>query len=263
MTCVYGIFRPALAENYEQEKRWAEQLREFLVIGEAVDLPLTNGVSGASSFFAIFTPQNTAKPKGAVILLHGTGAHPDWSDVIHPLRTQLPDKGWATLSLQMPLLNEDKKTNESRTAVIEASIERINAAVKFINDKGEYKRIHILGHSFGALMTLNYLVNKSATQPFPVSGAILIGTPSIATKIPLNSPAMIEQVAQLPLLDLYGSNDLRGITETAKFRKAAALKAGNNKYRQKETIGANHFYSGLDDELVQYVSSWLSLYAAQ
>ena len=38
----------------------------------------------------------------------------------------------------------------------------------------------------------------------------------------------------------------------------AAIKAGNNNYRQVETIGANHFYNGLNDELLIYVSGWLN-----
>ena len=96
--------------NTDSEQRWAEQLRDNIVIGEPTDLPLTGvksdgsaGKSAENTFFSIYTPHTTSSPKGAVILMHGSGAHPDWGDIIHPLRSELPDKGWATLSIQLPL----------------------------------------------------------------------------------------------------------------------------------------------------------------
>ena len=39
----------------------------------------------------------TGKINGVVILVHGMGAHPDWPDVISPLRTRLTEIGWSTL----------------------------------------------------------------------------------------------------------------------------------------------------------------------
>ncbi|MCK5664971.1 MAG: DUF3530 family protein [Thiotrichaceae bacterium] len=243
------------AANEESEKRWAAQLRDNIVIGEPIDL-----ADGPTTFFSIYSSHTTAQPKGVVILLHGTGAHPDWGDVIHPLRTELPDKGWATLSIQLPLLpieNEaDMKQDFAiKKQVIDASISRINAAIKFLQEK-EYTKITLIAHSFGALMALNYC-QSDATSPPIISTAIVIGTPSYTKTIPLNSPMMIEKI-NIPLLDLYGSEDLDNVLQSAKARKYAAIKAGNKRYRQAEIIGANHFYTGLDDELVTYVSGWLN-----
>ncbi len=245
MLCLlFNIISPVYAENSESEKRWADQLRDNIVIGDPVDLP----------FFALYTPHTTTNQKGAVILMHGTGAHPDWGDIIHPLRIELPDKGWATLSIQLPLLLADKKDAESKKQVIESSTARIDAAIKFLNSKG-YNKIALIAHSFGSLMALNYL--QTDKDSLKIKAAIIIGTPSSGKSAPLNSPAMIEKV-KLPLLDLYGSEDLMSVMQSAKARKTAARKAANKNYRQVETIGANHFYNGLDEELVIYISGWLN-----
>ena len=269
---ILGIVAEINAANSVSEKHWAGQLRDKIVIGESVDLPLTGAADGESTFFAIFTPHTTSQPKGAVILMHGTQAHPDWREVIHPLRIGLPDKGWATLSIQLPLtlsannseqVQEQEKKEAEQTQLIEASVFRIDAAINFLKAK-TYHPIVIISHSEGSLMALNFLQLKMGEKPAQnpdgtrlISGAIIIGTPSSGTSIPLNSPAMIEKI-KIPLLDLYGSIDLDNVQRTAKARKTAAHKAGNRQYRQVKTIGANHFYNGLDNELLTYVSGWLN-----
>ncbi len=245
--------------NTESEQRWAEQLEDNIVTGDPLYLPSGADKQSENTFFAIFTPETTEKALGAIILIHGTGAHPDWGDVIHPLRVELPDKGWATLSIQVPLIYPDKKNPQSRKEVIEASLPRIQTAIEYL--KPNYSKIVIVAHSFGTLMALDYL-QKHASDTLPdddtpvIKAAVIIGTPSQGKDIPLNSPAMIEKIT-IPLLDLYGSNDLNSVMNSAKARKKAAHKAGNQQYRQSKTLGANHFYLGLDEELVNYVHHWL------
>ncbi len=247
------------AINLASEKLWAEQLEDNIVTGDPIYLPDGTDKQSKEAFFAIYTPETTDKALGAIVLIHGSGAHPDWSDVIHPLRVELPDRGWATLSIQVPLTFPDKKDTASRTQVIEAALPRIKTAIDYLR-KQSYSKVIIIAHSFGTLMTLDFLQkNADATladgTPL-VNAAVIIGTPSQGKKIPLNSPAMIEKI-HIPLLDLYGSKDLESVINSAKARKKAASKAENRNYRQTETIGANHFYQGLDEELVTYVHSWL------
>ena len=254
------ITTTAHATNTASEKRWAEQLRDQIVVGEARDLPLSGASGEENTFFSIYTPHTSKTPKGAVVLMHGKGAHPDWNDVIHPLRTELPDKGWASLSIQMPLTLPDKNDADSLKQVIEASVARIDAAVNFLRSQS-YQHVVLIAHSFGSLMALNYLQQKAEAttqegQPL-INAAIIIGTSSQGPDIPLNASAMIEKI-KIPLLDLYGSNDHRNVRSSAKTRKAAAHKAANQHYRQTVTIGANHFYHGLDEELVRYSYHWLN-----
>ncbi len=247
------------AINSASEKLWAEQLNDNIVTGDPVYLPEGTDKQSKDTFFAIYTPETTAKALGAIVLIHGSGAHPDWNDIIHPLRVELPDRGWATLSIQVPLTFPDKKDAASRTQVIEAALPRIKIAVDYLR-KQSYQKVVIIAHSFGTLMALDFLhKNADATladgTPL-VNAAIIIGTPSQEKDIPLNSPAMIEKI-HIPLLDLFGSKDLESVMNSAKARKKAAARAGNRNYRQSETIGANHFYQGLDEELVNYVQGWL------
>ena len=270
----------AYAMNTASEQRWAEQLRDNIVIGDAVDLPLSaspstlsaskstpdsSGTKNNNTFFSIYTPHTTAKSRGAIVLMHGTGAHPDWNDIIHPLRVELPDKGWATLSIQLPLVfppsdNKQEEDVQSRTQVIESSVPRIDAAINFLRAKG-YDYISIVAHSFGTLMSLNYLQHKvdkvTPKGTLVINSAVIIGTPSSGSSAPLNSPVMIEKI-KIPLLDLYGSKDLDSVMRSAKARKTAARKIPNKQFRQVQTIGADHFYRGLDEELVVYITNWLN-----
>lgn len=58
--------------------------------------------AGEDSFPALWLPASDGQPKGAVILLPGTGETPDWPRVISPLRYGLAQQGWHTLSLSLP-----------------------------------------------------------------------------------------------------------------------------------------------------------------
>jgi hypothetical protein len=57
---------------------------------------------GADPFLSLWLPANQAQPVGLVILLPGEGETADWPTAIGPLRRQLPDIGWSTLSLTLP-----------------------------------------------------------------------------------------------------------------------------------------------------------------
>ena len=71
----------------------------------AVQLELKSG----RKFLAIYTPN--PKAAAGVIVVHGLGLHPDWGLNGH-LRTQLADQGYATLSVQMPVLAADAKAEQ-------------------------------------------------------------------------------------------------------------------------------------------------------
>ncbi len=258
------FFSSSYALNSSSELRWAEQLRDNIVIGEPVDLSIASADKTQNTFFAIFTEPATASAKGAVVLMHGMGAHPDWIDIIHPLRAALPDKGWASLSIQLPLIANHENNNadqdkQQRQQAIKASVARVDSAIKFLRAK-KYDYIVLLSHSFGSLMAVNYLQLK-AEQKTPqgspiVNAAIIIGTPSSGMSAPLNSSTMLKKI-HIPMLDLYGSQDIDSVLRSAKARKTAANQAQNKFFRQVQIIGANHFFQGLDDELISYVSNWL------
>lgn len=56
----------------------------------------------AEHFSALYLPANRAVAHGLVVLLPGVGETFDWPAVIGPLRRNLPDAGWHSLSLNLP-----------------------------------------------------------------------------------------------------------------------------------------------------------------
>lgn len=135
----------ANASDFIKERRWAAQLKDNLVVGDAIRLQ-----AGTVDFLAIYTPASGKIQRGGVILLHGLGAHPDWPDVISPLRMELPERGWATLSLQLPIRSNDARLDEY-PPMFPAANERISAGIQFLREQG-ILNVALVGHSLGAAM---------------------------------------------------------------------------------------------------------------
>ncbi len=248
MVVLAGFGTPAPASDVFKEQRWATQIRDGLLAGEALTL-----AADGREFLAIYTPVPGYKIRGGVILLHGMGAHPDWPDVISPLRQELPESGWATLSLQLPVLPNDARPEEYLALFPEASA-RIDAGIKQLQQLG-IKNIVVVGHSLGAAMGANFLAGNQQNY-VTLRAFVGIGMnswPSTAA----DTPDALAKIT-LPVLDLYGSQDLNGVLSSAKARTRAARKANNRAYRQVEIPGADHFFRGLDSTLVRRVASWLT-----
>jgi len=82
-----------------KEQSVADKLSRELQAGEVIWL----SVSGDREFPSVFT-RAAGEYAIAIILIHGMGGHPDWPDVISPLRNSFAENGWTTLSIQMPVL---------------------------------------------------------------------------------------------------------------------------------------------------------------
>ncbi len=237
---------PAVATDAAREKRWAEQLQDSLVVGEPVWLE-----AGGRKVFAILTPAESAPPHGGVVLVHGMGANPDWNDVIQPLRIGLAERGWTTLSVQMPVLGSEAPIRDYAPLVKEAG-PRLLAAVKFLRER-KLDPVAIVAHSLGATMAIACIAEN---PDMPLDGLVVIGTsrvPDVPELDPLPELARLT----LPVLDLYGSRDFRSVLDSAPARRKAAHRGGNDRYRQRMIEGADHFFRGLEDELINRVYAWL------
>lgn len=78
-----------------------EALKQQLLKGEVEETELT-WLGADKQVLALWRPDTSGEPFGAVLILHDDGEHPDWPKTIHPLRTNLPQFGWATLAISMP-----------------------------------------------------------------------------------------------------------------------------------------------------------------
>jgi pimeloyl-ACP methyl ester carboxylesterase len=195
--------------DYAREKKWADEIVPGLVVGDPVYLQTPRG---HHKFLTLFTPADTGK---AVIVVHGLGIHPDWG-MVGTLRTELADRGFATLSIQMPILAVDAKAEDYPPTFPEAA-ERIAEAVEFLKAKG-YQQVAIVSHSMGSVGDYKAL--------------------------------------KLPVLDLYGDNDLPPVLANAGKRKQS-LAAKDS--RQVMIARADHFFTGRETEMVAAVADFLKV----
>ena len=224
----------ALAQaDYVREQRWAEEITPGIVVGDPVFLELPSG----RKFLAIWT--HNAKAAAGVIVVHGLGLHPDWG-LINPLRSQLAEQ-YATLSVQMPVASKEVRADRYPPLFPEAA-ERLQAAVVFLRGKG-LKRIAIVSHSMGARMADHFLARAAA----PGADAwVAIGMLEDYT-----DPAR----HRVPVLDLYGEKDFPAVLENAPRRAAALRKSLGS--GQVEVPGSDHFFTGVEAELVRQVRLFL------
>lgn len=233
----------AQASDLAKEKRWANQVVDAIMDGDAEWLN-----DGSSDFLSIYTEADEDKGR-AVIVMHGTGIHPDWQQVVQPLRVGLTGHGWNTLSIQMPVLANDAEYSEYAPLYVEVP-PRIDAAIAFLKKQGN-REIVLLGHSQGAVMAAYYL---RESRP-DVAGFIAIGMGNLAMVDSMDSVRSLEKI-KVPVLDLYGTEDLAQVLSFSDKRSVAAGKAGNSAYTQKQITG-NHFFEGEEEMLVDTVSGWL------
>lgn len=247
LTLGFATFAPPLAatqSDVDKERRWAEQIVPGLLDGDAVWLADGEG----HEFLGILTDGDGGRER-AVILLHGIGVHPNWPDVIYPLREALLEHGTTSLSIQLPILANDAESGAYAPLFAEVPA-RIDAAIEHLAAAG-YRSVILVAHSMGASMAAHYLARGAHNA---VDSAVLIGMgPG------LDGTANIDALARisLPMLDLYGGADLPAVLESTDRRAAAGLAGAGQAYRQVGVKGANHFFQGHERALEEQVIGWL------
>ncbi len=221
--------------DYAREKRWADEITPGLVVGDAVYLAQKSG----HKFLAIYT--EVAQPRAAVITVHGIGVHPDWA-LIGALRSGLADQGYATLSVQMPVLAADAK-GEEYPALFPDAADRLRTAVAFLKAKG-HRKIALAAHSMGSRMS-NFFLTGAPDNGIDAWISIGISSGEFA------KPGKL----RLPVLDLYGERDFPQVLQKADAR-AAVLKTLKGS-AQIEVAGADHYFAGQEGDLVRQVRQFL------
>ena len=229
--CVSTVY----ASDMEKELRWKQQVVGDLFDGEPITLN-----DGQLDFLGLLTEADPAK-ENAVLVLHGIGAHPDWPQVINPLRVQLADQGWTTLSIQLPVL-DNEAASEAYAPLDAEAAPRILAAVEYLKQAGA-NGVFIVAHSMGSRMASYFLAHTKAEVEGFVGVGMNIGTVQYLSEI------------HVPMLDLYGSDDLEGVLGSANDRTAAS--AENGSYSSRVVEGADHFFNDMDEQLVAVVVEWL------
>jgi pimeloyl-ACP methyl ester carboxylesterase len=240
LAMVLLLLLPPLAvagADYAREKKWADEITPGIVVGDPVYLELRHGHKFLTVFAEARNPGKGAARMGLVII-HGSGVHPDWN-MIGTLRSQLAENGYSTLSIQMPVLANDAEQEAYQPLFPEAA-ERIAVAVDFLRARG-YKKVGIVSHSMGSAMSRMYVVNNPDKLVAWASLGIGHGYSYSGIRI--------------PVLDLYGENDLPPVLNLAK-KRAASLSA-NGKSRQVKVPKSDHFYNSHEAEMVKSVKNFL------
>jgi pimeloyl-ACP methyl ester carboxylesterase len=227
------------ASDYVREKKWADEITPSIVVGDPVYLEQKN----RHKFLGVYT--KAEKARMGLVVVHGGGIHPDWG-MVGTLRQRLPDHGYATLSIQMPVLAADVKP-EAYAAHFPEAVERLQRAVAYLKGKG-HKRIALVSHSMGSRMSHAYMTRN----PVEVSAWAALGMPA-----PFGKPdgAIVYDGIKVPALDLYGVNDLAQVLVGGAQRKAS-LK-GNALSKQVVIPDTDHFFTNHEDAMVQAVKDFL------
>ena len=222
----------SLSPDYAREARWAREIEPSVVVGEPVYL----AAPSQPRVLALYTEATDAK--GGVIVIHGAGLHPDWG-LIGGLRTGLADAGFATLSVQMPVLGADALRDEYN-AIIPRAVERIGVAIAWLKGRG-VRHIAIVAHSFGAAMSDAYLVSPGAER---IDASVVIGM-----------GMAFEAAQRQPVLDVEAQFDFPQVRDSALWR--AAKLPRDSCSRHVVIAGADHFRENRQKELVAAIVPFL------
>ncbi|MFM9967555.1 MAG: DUF3530 family protein [Burkholderiales bacterium] len=225
-----------ISPDYAREQRWAEEIVPGLVVGDAVQ------IEGASKRRFLGILAKSSKNRGAIILMHGSGVHPDFA-IVGQLRSLLNDAGFTTLSIQMPVLAADAAADDYPAVFAEAS-ERIAAAIEYLRSKKQ-TRIAVVSHSMGARMVLDYLKRSPAAAlrawvPLAIADGDLSGLPRVA----------------FPVFDVYAEKDFAVVLAKRNDRAVAIRAVPGSK--QVMVFGADHFFAGKENEVAMLLADLLT-----
>jgi len=225
---------------------WAQQVSRTPASGKLEQLN-----AGGKSFYAIISERIGRLTKGHILILHGHRQHPDWADVIKPVRMMLPKYGWNTLSIELPRASKEASDKEF-ISLLDQSTARMLAAQALLQGKGN-ENIIVLAYGLGARMAVEWL---SKTPRSPVNALILISMADGKKESGLDSNTDL-RVIKIPLLDIIAEHDSKQVRMAAIERYRSHSK--NQQYRQLEILAADQYYKQHEAELVKRIRGWLEI----
>ncbi len=230
--------------DFAREARMADEIVDVILDGDPVWLE-----ADEREFLSIYTEADDSR--AAIVILHGRGFHPDWADATNPLRVGLVERGYSTLSLQMPVLEKDAKYYDY-VPIFHYAHARIDAGIRFLRDGG-HKKVVLLAHSCGVHMAMDWIRTKSDGA---IDAFIGLGMGATDYKQPMRQSFPLDRM-QVPILDLYGAAEYPAVIRMAPERKAMIDKVGHVNSQQVVLPGANHYFIDQGDPLVSAVARWL------
>ena len=238
------------ASDLEREQRLADEIVEAILDGEPVTLQTDD-----HDFLGIYTPAEADPERGAAIILHGRGMHPDWGQVANPLRVGLPARGWSTLSIQMPVLDKEARYYDYEEIFPEAT-PRIEAAIGYLRAQGS-DRIALIAHSCSVHMSMTWVEQRGTAG---IDAYIGIGMGATDYRQPMRQPFPYARI-EVPLLNIVGSEDYPAVQLQARELESMLdeLPGGS---AQRRIEGAGHYFDDQNEELLEAITGWLRQIAA-
>jgi alpha/beta superfamily hydrolase len=165
------------------------------------------------------------------------GVHPDFG-IVGALRTRLVEKGFATLSIQMPVQGKEAAPGDYVETFPEAA-ERIGKAAVWLKGKG-YTKIALISHSLGGRMVRAYFLADKNTSILAWA-ALSLGFDDF-------------KGVTLPVLDLYAEQDHPPVLKMVQAHKRSLV---HPTLEQHKLLSTGHFYDGKEAEVVDLVGKWL------
>ncbi len=236
------------AADLQREERMASEIEDAILDGDPVYLRVDEDDEGYR-FLAIYTEAEEAV--GAALIMHGRGFHPDWADTTNPLRVGLAERGWNTLSIQMPVLAKGAKYYDYAEILPEA-FPRIEAAISYLQGQGN-KKIVLIAHSCSFHMVNAWI---KAGRFRGADALVGIGMGATDYKQAMIDDFQLDKLT-VPILDVYGSEDYAAVHRMREHRLNKIRATGQSDSKQVKVEGADHYFVDKGDELVDVIASWL------
>jgi len=250
MLCIVLPAAAARQPDLARERRMADEIVDTILDGEPLQLSATDG----QLFLGIYTNSTQAPARGTVIILHGRGFHPDWVDVVQPLRIGLSTHGWNTLSIQMPVLDASAKYFDY-VQIFDWAGPRIEAAIATARSTAPGPVV-LLAHSCASHMAQHWMNVKGAQAVGQFDAFVGIGMGATDYRQQMVEPFALDKIGG-PILDVYAQQDFPAVRRLAPQRQAAMRRGGNPLNRQVVIPDAEHYFADRGEALVDAVSTWL------
>lgn len=230
---------------------------------------------GSEKQLAIWRPDLSGTPKGALILVHSMGDQPLTSKTMRPLQDHLSLQGWASLSIGGPEVNKTSAPLK-QTELQARAVSTLNAAMAFLHSKGQYN-IALLGDGLGNAWVWSFAQQltgmpetgpaktqtlrsntQSAEVSYDIRAIIMLNTHDAMLANPYLDEAFSQWPAKAPypILDIYVENYGHS-SPLAKKRRDQARQLGLTKYRQKRFPATPPLHLTEQNALFKYIRGFL------
>ncbi len=238
------VLTTSQASDRALEQHHADDISQRLVMGNVVWLG-----EGVQRFFSLYTQTTDSTNQGTAIILHDVQGNPDHNKLIHTLRTRLPEHRWATLAIQLPILDE-QASYEDYYSLLDDAKRRISEALDYL-DKGNVNNTVIIGYGMGALMGL-YALQEENTR---IKAIVTISLHHPDADHHQVNPLEIIGKIRFPMLDIYAENDLPDVLKNIRKRKLAAR---THPHFRQDKLNTNHRYQHYELTLSKRIYTWLT-----